>query len=297
VLDTSSRRALTSGTGLAPSVEGDSTARYVTKVHDERFLLENRTVLRASGVTERGAVRRTNEDCFAIDLDHHLCVIADGMGGHNAGEVAARVAVDAIVGCVRHASGPGAFEWSFGFDPKISETANLLRTAVQHANVRVLEAANSSDAYSGMGTTVVAALFRKRTLSLVHVGDSRGYLLVDHRLRQLTRDDSWVVAMLDRDPEADPKLLRHHPMRNALTNVVGGGSVPQVHFDEQALQHGAVVALTTDGVHGVLEAGVIERLLCEGADVEQMAENLVKAALAGGSRDNCSAVVAQFLED
>jgi protein phosphatase len=148
-----------------------------------------------------------------------------------------------------------------------------------------------------MGTTVVAALFRKRTLSLVHVGDSRGYLLVDHRLRQLTRDDSWVVAMLDRDPEADPKLLRHHPMRNALTNVVGGGSVPQVHFDEQALQHGAVVALTTDGVHGVLEAGVIERLLCEGADVEQMAENLVKAALAGGSRDNCSAVVAQFLED
>jgi protein phosphatase len=253
--------------------------------------------LRASGVTKRGTVRRTNEDCFAIDLDHHLCVIADGMGGHNAGEVAARVAVDAIVGCVRAALGRESLEWSFGFDPGISETANLLRTAVQYANVRVLETANSSDEYSGMGTTVVAALFRNHTLSLVHVGDSRGYLFVDHRLRQLTRDDSWVVAMLDRDPEADPKALRHHPMRNALTNVVGGGPVTQVHLGEQALQHGALVALTTDGVHGVLEAGVIERLLHEGTDVGQMAENLVGEALAGGSRDNCTAVVAEFLED
>lgn len=252
-------------------------------------------MLRASGATDQGVVRRTNEDCFAIDLEHRLCVIADGMGGHNAGEVAARLAVDSIVDCVHRALGPEPL--SFGFDPKISDAVNLLRAAVQHANTRVLEEATSSDEYAGMGTTVVAALFRDHTLSLVHVGDSRAYLFAEQRLTQLTRDDSWVAAMLDRDPEANAEALRHHPMRNALTNVVGTGPVPEVHVSEQSLPDGALVVLTTDGVHGVLGAGAIERLLREGTDLGQMAENLVKEALESGSRDNCTALVAQLHQD
>jgi serine/threonine protein phosphatase PrpC len=263
--------------------------------------------LQAYGLTDRGRVRPTNEDCFAIHEELGLCVIADGMGGHNAGEVAARLAVDAVVDHLQsahlrpHASveeagaGEGQGAWPFGFDPSLSSDGNLLRTAIHLAGVQIREAAIASHDCAGMGTTIVAARVRGRRLSVAHVGDSRLYLAAGGRLRQLTQDDSWMVSMLAHDPDADPLLLEHHPMRNALTNVVGARSRTEVHVSEERLDGGELLLLSTDGVHGVLDQVRIERMLLEDEDPRAIAHGVIRAALARGSRDNCTAIVARYV--
>ena len=146
-----------------------------------------------------------------------------------------------------------------------------------------------------MGTTVVAAMVRGDRLSVAHVGDSRLYVAADGRVRQLTQDDSWMTTLLATNPDADPAVLQHHPMRHALTNVVGSRAATEVHIVEEALAGGEVLLLTTDGVHGVLDAKALERIV-ERVDLDQLAAEVVGAALARGSRDNCTAVVAQYVK-
>src|SRR5262245_2758749 len=147
-------------------------------------------MLHAAGVTDCGLVRPTNEDRFVVDEPLHLCVIADGMGGHQAGEVAAQVAVDAVIEAVRERQTIG---WPFGFDPSVSEAGNLIRTAIHLANMQVLEAASNCPDYAGMGTTIVAALVEDGRLSVAHVGDSRLYLSGRGCFRQLTEADYWLA--------------------------------------------------------------------------------------------------------
>jgi len=258
-------------------------------------------LLRAYGLTDRGRVRPTNQDCFAIREALGLLVIADGMGGHNGGEIAARLAVDAVVDCVG-ASSEGTDEpvpddleaWPFGFDPSLSADGNLLRTAVYLADVRIREAAISSCDCAGMGTTIVAARISHGRLSIAHVGDSRLYLLTARTLRQITQDDSWLASMLAHNPAADPFVLEHHPLRHALTNVVGARSRTEVHVAEQRLSGGELLLLTTDGVHATVAERQLERLALEEHEPQAIAAALVRAALARGSRDNCTAVAARY---
>jgi PPM family protein phosphatase len=247
-------------------------------------------VLRAFGVTDKGRIRPTNEDCFAVREDLGLCVIADGMGGHNAGEVASRLAVDAVV----ETCGTIPESWPFGYDESLSADGNLLRTAIHRANLSILETALTSDRYTGMGTTLVAARVAGGRLAVAHAGDSRLYLLAEGRFRQLTHDDSWVATVLAHDPGADPNVLMHHPMRNALTNVVGAGTRTDVHVVEEPIAAGNLLLLTTDGVHGVIDDGQLERLMVDGDDLQAIAANVIAAALARGSRDNCTAIVARI---
>jgi protein phosphatase len=262
-------------------------------------------VLLAHGVTEKGQVRPTNEDYFVIDEPLRLCVVADGMGGHNAGEVAARMAVDGIVEFVRgsvrrgdaHAGLSIDATWPFGVDPKLSESGNLLRTAIHLANVQILEAAAEGEEYAGMGTTVVAALVADGRLSVAHVGDSRLYLVASGGIRQVTHDDSWVATVLAQNPEADPAMLQHHPMRNALTNVVGARPRVDVHVVEEMLAGGERLLLSTDGVHGVLDESQLERIVADGRDLAGVPRKLVTTALARGSRDNCTAIVAEYIKN
>jgi len=255
-------------------------------------------VLLAFGLTDKGRIRPINEDCFAIHEDLGLLVVADGMGGHNAGEVAARLAVDAVVEVVRDgrtASLSGEREpWPFGYDPSLSDDGNLLRTAMYVACMQVIEAAGSANQYAGMGTTLVAARVANGRLSVAHAGDSRLYLLSAGRLQQVTRDDSWVASILAADPDVDPEALKHHPMRSALTNVVGAGGRTAVHVAEHALAGGELLLLSTDGVHGVLDGRRLERMMLEDDDPRCIARTLIGAALARGSRDNLTAVVARY---
>jgi protein phosphatase len=179
----------------------------------------------------------------------------------------------------------------------LSESGNLLRTAVSLASARIFETATTAHEYAGMGTTVVAALVSGDRIAVGHAGDSRFYLFAGGRLRQLTHDDSWMARMLADDPEADPQVLQHHPMRNALTNVVGARLRTQVHIAEETLGDGDLLLLTTDGIHGVLDERRIEQLLRDADDLEHTAEAFIAAALARGSRDNCTAIVARYTPD
>ena len=263
--------------------------------------LQGCRVLQAYGVTDKGRVRLTNEDYFAIDEELRLCVVADGMGGHNAGEVAARMAVNAavdfIAGFHDFQRVDNARTWPFGFDQSLSETGNLLRTAIHLANMHILETAVTSDEYAGMGTTIVAAMIDGTRLSVGHVGDSRLYLVANNRIRQLTHDDSWMASVLTNDADADPAILQHHPMRNVLTNAIGTRPRTDVHVVEARLAGKELLLLSTDGVHDVLDERRLERLLAEDDHVAEIAAKIVRAALFCGSRDNCTAVVAQYLPD
>ncbi len=258
------------------------------------------SVLRAYGVSDRGRTRPTNEDCFAIEEDLGFCVVADGIGGHQGGEVAARLAVDAVREAVRERarpSEPASDPWPMGFDKTLSEPGNLLRTAIQLAGLRVLEAAVTGTGLVGMGTTVVSALVAGTRLSVAHVGDSRLYVAGRGCLRLLTEDDSWMATLLSREPSADASRFRHHPMRGALTNVVGSRIGTDVHVVEETLEGGELLVLTTDGVHDTLDEGELSRIVFGGGHAGEpraLAARLVAAAIERGSHDNCTAVVAQF---
>jgi protein phosphatase len=231
-------------------------------------------VFHAFGSSDQGPVRQTNEDCFALDDHAGLCVVADGMGGHNGGEVASRLAVDGVADFLR--ARPAVPAWPFGFDASLSDAANLLRTAIHATNRKILETAAGRRDLSGMGTTIVAALVHGDTLAIAHVGDSRLYTFMAGTLRLLTKDDSWALN------------------RNVLTNVLGSRAQVEVHMAEEPLAVGELVILTTDGVHGAIDDRTMNELVAAGDSPQAIADRLVREALNRGSRDNCTAVVAEF---
>ncbi len=252
-------------------------------------------MLRASGATDKGRVRQSNEDCFGIDVALRLCVVADGMGGHSAGEVASSLAVDAVTACVRTETIEAA--WPFGFDAAASSAGNLLASSLHLANKQIFDLASATPEYAGMGTTVVAVIERDGLLSVAHAGDSRMYLFGRDGLCQVTNDDSWIAAVLSRDPATDPATLKQHPMRHALTNVVGSRARMTVTLKELSLADGDRILLTSDGVHGVIEHARLTEIMGGAGDLKDIAAVLIAEALDSGSRDNVTAVVAEYRQD
>lgn len=243
------------------------------------------------GVTDRGTVRPINEDQFVADEDLGLLVVADGMGGHQAGEVASQAAVESIVAFIRRTAEDGECTWPFGIDPTLSFDGNRLRTAIALANRRVFRLSESQDDYTGMGTTVASALVADSRAVIGHAGDSRVYLWSAGRLIRLTSDDTWAASLIA-SRSADAESVKRHPMRNVLTNVVGVREENTIHLQEIELQPDDVLLLSSDGLHGTLEDAEIQRVLQE-TPFAEVAGRLVKAALAAGSRDNVTAVVAR----
>ena len=251
-------------------------------------------MLTAHGVTHTGHVRKTNEDTLLIDLDLGLFLVADGMGGHAAGDVAAHLTADTVRSFVARSRDGDNCTWPFGIDPDSSLAANRLRTAVQLANRRVFRESERRDEYSGMGSTMVAALIEDDRMAFAGVGDSRVYAYTDAGLTQLTTDDSWVATMLARDPEADAASLATHPMRHVLTNSIGAREETDVEIGERTLADGQVLLLCSDGLHGGLDdetlAGIMGSL-GSGVDVAVAAQQLLDAALERGGRDNITVLL------
>jgi serine/threonine protein phosphatase PrpC len=254
-------------------------------------------VIRAFGVSDAGRVRKSNEDKFVSDPRFGLFAVADGMGGHKAGEVAAQLAIEAITGFISRSDKDYDVTWPYGIDDTLSFDGNRLRTAIFLANRKVFRAAESSDDYGGMGTTVVGVLLSGRQASIGSVGDSRVYLLARGRLEQVTSDDSWAATILSQDPSMRVEDIAQHPMRNVLTNVLGGRPTVDVHVTERVLVGGEVLLLCSDGVHGVLEPDAIRDILESTRDEEAAARKIVDMALDAGSRDNVTALVIRYEAD
>jgi PPM family protein phosphatase len=234
--------------------------------------------LAAFGVTHQGR-RSTNEDALLVDLDRGLLVVADGMGGHNAGEVASALAVNVI---------REVFE-SSGTPP----TETLLVRAVQIANERILAAAAEQPAHSGMGTTVVAVLILDTRAFYTSVGDSRVYLWRSGHLTQLTRDDSWLAETLEGAGEY-AQDIGAHPMRHVLTKVVGLRPELDATASECPLGAGDSLLLCSDGVHGAVPHELLASMMSSQRGVEDVAQNVVRSAIARGATDNVTAVVARI---
>jgi serine/threonine protein phosphatase PrpC len=261
-----------------------------SRVGDEAYYIG---MLTAHGVTHRGHVRSTNEDAWFSALDLGLFVVADGMGGQNAGEIASSLAVETIRGFIDRTRDSDTVTWPFGVDQRLSPGGNRVLTAVKLANQRVFESGEDIER-RGMGTTVVAALVDGGQLIYTSVGDSRIYSCRHGELRQLTADDSWISELLANQPEVDPAVLRHHPLRSVLTNVVGPKQSLDLKVHERPLDdRGEVLLLCSDGLHSAVPDAEIGAILSGGGDAIAMAERLVAAALAGPANDNITALVIQ----
>jgi serine/threonine protein phosphatase PrpC len=243
-----------------------------------------------------GRKRKGNEDSLFLNPEHKLYVVADGMGGHAAGEVASRVAVDAINELVTLTGSNDEITWPFGLDESLSLEGNRLKSAILHANRRVLEATRESAEYEGMATTVAAVLVDGDTAHLAHVGDSRIYLWSDGEISQLTNDHSWVNEQI-RSGVISAEQARSHPLRNVVTRALGGRSDLLVDVQHRRMRPGEVLLLCSDGLTTMIGDEDIARILDEaGGDVGQAATALVDEANERGGEDNITVVLLKFEE-
>jgi PPM family protein phosphatase len=235
-------------------------------------------MLEASAMTDKGCVRSNNEDYCRIDPALGLFVLADGMGGAKAGEQASRLAVDTVAETIQQA-------------PR--RDAQMLLSAVEAANRRVIQAAHSDPSLEGMGTTLVAALEEDPGLSIASVGDSRAYLLDDDGFRVITEDQTWVNEV-GRPLGLDEESLRNHPMRHVLTMAIGASAPLTVNYYSVPLKSNALVLICSDGLHGVVDGPSIERIIRGGRDggtLEEGCRQLIEAAKEAGGPDNITALL------
>jgi PPM family protein phosphatase len=234
--------------------------------------------------TDRGPVRAVNEDRVLCDDRYGLYAVFDGVGGHNAGEVAAQLALETVAGYIaRSASDADDDTWPLGWDARFSSTTNRLRTAVILANQRVHLAAQSDPDLEGMATTVAAVLVAGNVVSFAHVGDSRIYRLDPGPSRLLTEDDAATVDQLDADGERIGS-------RRALTRALGAESEVRPSMAEMPAPPHIRLMLCSDGLHGVVGVEEIDAQALTGAP-QEVAERLMRQAIEADTRDNVSVLI------
>jgi serine/threonine protein phosphatase PrpC len=253
-------------------------------------------MIEAFGRTDVGRRRKVNEDSFLVAPDTHLYAVCDGMGGHNAGEVASRIAIETLADFVDRSGVEKEITWPWGLESDLSFEANRLKTAVRLANSQVFQTADSREELTGMGTTVVAALVAGPVMTLCSAGDSRCYLVRGGDLQQLTQDDSWVSAALG-EGILNSDDVERHPLRNVITKAVGARDSIDLEVLEQRLEPGDLVLLCSDGLHGMVNDEKIGRLLLsDPGSLEELSQRLVDAANEAGGRDNVTVVLLRYSE-
>jgi protein phosphatase len=248
-------------------------------------------MIEAFGTSNIGPVRKTNEDRLLCDHDLNIYIVADGMGGAAAGEVASHIAIETIQGFIRQSSQDSYFTWPFGYDPLLSDAANRLRTALRLANYQILSTALTNDDYHGMGTTAVCALITGDQLTIAHAGDSRCYLYAGGVLTPLTKDDSWIAAMAERRASVDGHIT---PNRNVLTNALGVQQEAEIHLLERVFNDRDMLLLCSDGLHGVVDDETMASRLMREAPLPELGRDLVETAIASGTEDNVTALLVRY---
>ncbi|MGD8440234.1 MAG: Stp1/IreP family PP2C-type Ser/Thr phosphatase [Holophagae bacterium] len=248
--------------------------------------------LDAAGATDVGRKRQLNEDVFLIDEKLGLYLVADGMGGHAAGEVASRLAADEILNALGDQTDRNDKTWPEHWDRDRSETANHLIDAILSGHDRVTNAVSGNENLKGMGTTVVAAIHpaASRTLVICHVGDSRAYRWRHNRLETLTQDHSWVHEQVAAGFLTE-EAARTHPLKNVVTQALGGSSQPRVDTLETELRNGDVYILCSDGLNSMLTDEEISQIVAEDGSIEQRTQQLIDAANDRGGNDNVTVVL------
>jgi serine/threonine protein phosphatase PrpC len=244
--------------------------------------------------SDPGLRRTSNEDSHRSRPDVGLFIVADGMGGHVAGEVASRIAVEAVEAFIEETSQVDRNRtWPFPFDPSLSLDANRLKSAFRLANRRIASAIAETQDLRGMATTASAVLLGRGAACVAHVGDSRVYVLRKGQLRQITDDHSWVEEQV-RAGTMTAIAARQHPWRNVVTRALSGGEDPEVDVTEIVPEPGDRYLLCSDGLFGVVNDGRIAEILGAGGSLDDICQRLIEAANAGGGPDNITALVLEI---
>lgn len=237
-------------------------------------------MIKSFSVTDIGRKRKLNQD-FVYSSDEpvgnlpNVYIVADGMGGHQAGDYASKCTVETMVREIR-----GCFEKS---------PIRILSKAIRIANDQVRKKAREDESLLGMGTTVVAATCLGKYLQVANVGDSRLYIINDE-VRQITRDHSLVEEMV-RMGGIDREAARNHPDKNIITRAIGARDTIEIDFFHEELKSGDIVLMCSDGLTNMLEDEEIGRILRSQGSIEERAEELIEAANQNGGRDNIAVIV------
>lgn len=251
--------------------------------------------LRFVGLTDTGKVREHNEDTIAFDADIGLLVLADGMGGYNAGEVASGIAVKTIVNLVREQVEREDLNVQ-DRDSGLSRPTIILRDAIHRANKIIYQTARTQPQCEGMGTTVVAALFFDNKITIAHVGDSRLYRQRSDKLEQVTMDHSLLQELVDRGFYSVEEAQRA-ANKNYVTRALGVEPNVEVEIQEQPVSKGDIYLLCSDGLSDMVEDDDINLTIGTfGTNLEAVAKHLIQLANDNGGKDNISVVIAQVVE-
>ena len=251
--------------------------------------------LRFVGETDIGKVREHNEDTIACDPEIGLLVVADGMGGYNAGEVASGIAVKTIVNLVRESVEREDLRVNDA-ETGMSRSSIILRDAIHRANKIIYQTAKTQPQCEGMGTTVVSALFFDNKMAVAHVGDSRMYRLRNDKFEQVTMDHSLLQELVDRGFYSAEEAQRA-ANKNYVTRALGVEPNVDVEVQEVSVQKGDFYVLCSDGLSDMVEDDDIHLTISTfGDNLDTVAKQLIQLSNDNGGRDNISVVMAHVLE-
>jgi PPM family protein phosphatase len=246
-----------------------------------------------------GMVRPHNEDSIFSDSDHGLVILADGMGGYNAGEVASGIAVDIVSSGLLPEAESGRDMSKVDVQTGLTHAALLLQQQIAAANKSIYETAQSRPECAGMGTTIVAAVFHGNRVSIGHIGDSRCYRLRGEKFEQLTHDHSLLQEQID-SGQLTPEQAKYSLNKNLVTRALGIEAIVPADIAEYRLEADDIYLLCSDGLTDMVEPPVVQNIVERNrADLKQAAADLVDLANGNGGRDNISVILirvpAEFL--
>jgi len=251
-------------------------------------------MIQAYGKSDIGRKRQRNEDSFAVNSDAQLFIVADGMGGHNAGDVASSTAVRTIESYMVRTYQERELSWPFGIDPKFSFDGNRIRTALKLANHKIWQLADANQEYTGMGTTVVSIVVRDDVAVVASVGDSRAYLVRGNQLAVLTRDDVWLNETWVRKAFTEDQLARL-PLKNVLSKAIGSKEDIDFPVQEFQLQDEDILFLCSDGLHGLVSSEDLLTISRENnSNLQALCDTMIDVANEAGGKDNITIVALKY---
>lgn len=241
-----------------------------------------------------GLRREENEDSFCVRPDLGLYVVADGMGGHAAGEVASRLAVETVETFIDDTKATDMQRtWPFPYDLGLSLDGNRLKAALRLANRRIASAVEREPSLKGMATTAAALLVGPDNITVAHVGDSRVYRSRNGAIEQITDDHSWVSEQV-RAGSLTADDARQHPWRNVVTRALAGGDDPEVDVAELSAERGDLLMVCSDGLTGVVSNAACQAIIAAAPSLDAACESLIAAANAAGGPDNITVALLKF---
>jgi serine/threonine protein phosphatase PrpC len=251
-------------------------------------------MLESFGLTDVGRRRAANEDNLVVSPETAFFAVCDGLGGQNAGEVASRMAVETLTLFMEKSHNDREITWPYGLTMELSFDGNRMLTAIGLANQKVFREADERPEYTGMGTTVVAALVRGAVLTVGWVGDSRLYVIRGGSIRKITEDHTWVNLARRAGTLTEEQAL-DHPWSHVLVRAVGSRDSIESDILEAKLEPGDLVLLCSDGLTGMLKDDQILHLLTPPpATMEEGARKLIDAANEAGGKDNVTVILVRY---